>query len=140
MYKPQALHTGSPSALRRHSVVVVVWQLAQDRPTRREADCNTGDRPFKSKVKAGAATPISRGVLRGWALPTWVVGAGQKNPVGASQTSGSSRASLYLTQPWGGVGAGETCCGRRRVNPNCGFNGVISHSTSDGNPSGHWAL
>lgn len=92
--------------------------------------------------KGSAAAPVSGGVLRGWALPTWVLGADHKNPVGASQTSGSPRASLYLSQPWGGVGvgAGKTCCGSRRVTPNCGFSGTIGHSMSQGNPSGHWAL
>lgn len=39
MYSPQALHTGSPSALRRQRVVVVVWQLVQQRPARRDEDC-----------------------------------------------------------------------------------------------------
>lgn len=81
MYRPQALHTGSPSALRRHSVVVVVWQLAQERPTRRDADCNTGDKLFKSKKKASAAVSTSQGVLRGWALSKWAVGAGSNNPM-----------------------------------------------------------
>lgn len=33
------MHTGSPFALRRQSVVVVVWQLAQQVPARLAADC-----------------------------------------------------------------------------------------------------
>ena len=36
-YKPQALHTGSPSLLRRHKVVVRVPQLVQHKPRRRVA-------------------------------------------------------------------------------------------------------
>lgn len=40
-YRPQALHTGSPLAFLRHSVVVVVWQLAHDVPARLAADCTT---------------------------------------------------------------------------------------------------
>jgi hypothetical protein len=39
-YRPQALHTGSPTELRLHRDVVLVWQLEHDRPTRRDADCN----------------------------------------------------------------------------------------------------
>lgn len=39
-YSPQALHTGSPSLLRRHSVVVRVPQLVQHSPKRRVAVCN----------------------------------------------------------------------------------------------------
>lgn len=38
-YRPQALHTGSPLAFLRHSVVVVVWQFAHDVPARLAADC-----------------------------------------------------------------------------------------------------
>jgi hypothetical protein len=38
-YRPHALHTGSPSLLRRHSVVVRVPQLVQHRPRRRVAVC-----------------------------------------------------------------------------------------------------
>lgn len=34
------MHTGSPFWFRRHSVVVVVLQLAQDVPARRAADCS----------------------------------------------------------------------------------------------------
>lgn len=34
-YKPQALHTGLPSLLRRHNVVELVEQLAQVTPVRR---------------------------------------------------------------------------------------------------------
>lgn len=36
------MHTGSPSALRRHSVVLVVRQLVQQRPARRDEDCGPG--------------------------------------------------------------------------------------------------
>jgi hypothetical protein len=39
-YSPQALHTGSPSLLRRHNVVVLVPQLVQHKPKRRVAVCN----------------------------------------------------------------------------------------------------
>ncbi len=38
-YNPQALQTGSPSALRRHRVVVVVPQLVQHNPNRLVALC-----------------------------------------------------------------------------------------------------
>jgi hypothetical protein len=38
-YSPQALQTGSPSALRRHRVVVVVPQLVQHNPNRLVALC-----------------------------------------------------------------------------------------------------
>lgn len=40
-YSPQALQTGSPSALRRHKVVVVVPQLVQHRPKRLVALCKS---------------------------------------------------------------------------------------------------
>lgn len=39
-YKPHALHTGSPSLLRRHSVVVRVPQFVQHNPKRLVAVCN----------------------------------------------------------------------------------------------------
>jgi len=38
-YKPHALQTGSPSLLRRQSVVVVVIQLLHDSPSLREVAC-----------------------------------------------------------------------------------------------------
>lgn len=38
-YKPQALQTGSPAALRRHSEVVLVWQLEQFSPVRFVVAC-----------------------------------------------------------------------------------------------------
>lgn len=38
-YKPQALHTGSPSLFRRQSVVVLVPQFVQQRPKRLVAVC-----------------------------------------------------------------------------------------------------
>lgn len=41
MYKPQALQTGSPSAFLLHRVVLVVWQLVQQRPARLEEDFKT---------------------------------------------------------------------------------------------------
>jgi len=39
MYSPHALQTGSPSAFRLHRVVVLVWQLVQQRPARLEVVC-----------------------------------------------------------------------------------------------------
>lgn len=36
------MHTVSPCALRRHSDVVLVWQLLHDMPGLRELSCNTG--------------------------------------------------------------------------------------------------
>lgn len=39
-YKPHALHTGSPSLLRRHNVVVRVPQFVQHKPNLRVAVCN----------------------------------------------------------------------------------------------------
>ena len=44
-YRPQALHTGSPLWFRRQRVVCVVWQLAQEVPALRAADC------FVEKIK-----------------------------------------------------------------------------------------
>lgn len=42
-YNPHALHTGSPSLLRRHNVVVRVPQLVQHNPKRRVAVCDKAD-------------------------------------------------------------------------------------------------
>lgn len=42
-YNPHALHTGSPSLLRRHNVVVRVPQFVQHKPRRRVAVCDKAD-------------------------------------------------------------------------------------------------
>lgn len=47
MYKPQALQTGFPSAFLLHRVVLVVWQLVQQRPARLDEDFETSKQTLK---------------------------------------------------------------------------------------------
>ena len=58
-YSPHALHTGSPSAFRRQSVVVVVPQLVQHSPSRRVALCLKCRKKMKNQICA----PISCSVV-----------------------------------------------------------------------------
>lgn len=57
MLRGRRHYTGCALGVAAPGVVVVVWQLAQERPTRREADCSNRRQTLQAKAGAASASP-----------------------------------------------------------------------------------
>lgn len=72
--------------------------MAQERPTRREADCNTGDRPFRPKV--GAMASASPRAIAGWGHVSLRLAAPARDALMLRCPDAGNRVPQPLTGTW----------------------------------------